>query len=108
MQDIAFITKELISLIKEKKTEVAAEKLDKALRNYGEAGFGERTKMITAINRNILSIRKQQEALWHIASTLPNDERTFVEHQIKNVIDKIFNDKISQLKKNKRNFSKPR
>ena len=105
--DLFSISKEMIALMREKQIEAAAERVRIALRICNEKIFTEQSKKITVINRNIQFIKKQNKKLWELANALPQEERIFVEHQIKEVINQIYTDELCRLKAEKRRYSKP-
>jgi len=107
MMDIFSISKEMIALIRAKQIEAAAERVRIALRIFNEKIFKERSEKITVINRNIQFIKKQQKKLLELVNALPQEERIFAEHQIKEVLNQIYTDELCRLKAEKRRCSKP-
>jgi CII-binding regulator of phage lambda lysogenization HflD len=77
-----------------------------AVNAYRNKSYECRNQAVTAINSQLIKLKKEKERLRLQISSLPESERLFAEVQMGDLIDFLYSDVISDLKKKKRQHSK--
>ena len=106
--DLLALGNQLVELIHSHELQAAAERVREAERLHIRANVDARRLQIDEINRALSSAKAVCERLRAAVEGLPPNERPFAKAQIKDVIEQHFTTEMNELRKRKKELSKPR
>jgi hypothetical protein len=101
------LCRELLRLIHAAQLDAAAQKIDCASREQRRLDHLERTLSVAEINRALIAIKGQRNALQAVIKELPEPERSEVEVRLWVPLEEMLDRQWSALRADKRRLSKP-
>jgi len=108
VNDLLALGKEIIGLVTAHELEAAAARVRDAERLHFQISAETRTRQVAEINWVLHAAKNVCERLTSAANGLPPHEKFFAEAQIKQVIERHLTAEMNELRKRKRELSKPR
>jgi hypothetical protein len=105
--DLLALGNELVALIQSSELEAAAERVSRAKCLHIRSSTEVRAKEIGEIIRTLTSVKTVCSRLRTAVEALPANEQIFAKTQIEEVIDRHFTSEINELRRRKRELSKP-